>query len=437
MIDICKSYVPDYVTISLQEIRPSLHYAVITIAKDCVKTMYRIASEAQKRKHMTSGFHRGNIPVEYIEQYFTSTLTNHLKELLFNYFVVHTLYKELQERKIPVAGEPRLIDIKIEHDKDARFIFELTLFSDLALTEWKYLPFKAPKRKQYKDLDRQVEMFCKEEKDAEKNMQNIIQIGDWLCLDIALVDHNGEPYFNDHAIPLWLKIGDEEADRLFHTLFQNVSIGSSFITDNKGIQDYFSTQLETEYPFRITVNDIVSNTMFDFELFKKHFKIKTNKDLSKKLIEVFSYRNNMSQRRSTAEEALYLMLTRHKFDVPNYLVLRQEKVLLDVIQHNPDYYVYRMQKDFKHYVKQLAEKQAKEMIILDHVAFHENISATRDDIKSYLNLSNRPRTKEFIYFDMPHTKINAREMPVSEYVLKQICAREKTINHIIYNLTKR
>ena len=38
---------------------------------------------------------------------------------------------------------------------------------------------------------------------------------------------------------------------------------------------------------------------------------------------------------------------------------------------------------------------------------------------------------------MPHTKINAREMPVSEYVLKQICAREKTINHIIYNLTKR
>ena len=146
--------------------------------------------------------------------------------------------------------------------------------------------------------------------------------------------------------------------------------------------------------------------------------------MNKKLIEVFSYRNNLSQRRATAEEILHLMLMKHKFDVPNHLTLRQEKVVLDAVQNNPDYYVYRMQKDFKHYVKKLAEKQAKEMILLDHVAFNDNVTATREDVKSYLNLSNRPRMKEFIYFDVPITKIGGREMPISEFMLKQVCLAE-------------
>ncbi len=440
MIESCQSPSthPGYVNITFQELRPSLYYAIVTVPQSCVTTMYKMASESQKKKSVASGFHKGNVPIEYIEQHFTSILHDHLKELLFNYFVIHFLYEQLQERKIPLAGEPRLVNIKLEHDKDARFIFELTVFPDIELNEWKYFLFKAPKRKKYKDLDRQVEMFCKEEKEAAKKRTDVgINIGDWICLDLALVDTNGDHYFEQYAIPLWLKIGDEDADHILHTAFTGKNIGDVFISDNKGLQDYFSTQLETAYPFKITINDAVPNHAFDFELLKKHFKIKTNKEMSKKLIEVFSYRNNLSQRRAMAEEALQLMLMKYKFDVPNHLVLRQEKVVLDAVQNNPDYYVYRMQKDFKQSVKRLAEKQAKEMILLDHIAFNDNVTASREDVKSYLNLSNRPRMKEFIYFDMPISKIGGREMPISEFMLKQVCLREKAINHIIYHLTRR
>ena len=436
----CQSVSPcsQYVNIAFQELRPTLYYATITIPQWCVSTMYKVASSAQKKQSSAHGFYRGNVPIEYIEQHFTSILHDHLKELLFNYFVIHFLYEQLQERKIPIAGEPRLIDIKLEHDKDARFIFELTVFPDLDLNEWKYFLFKAPKRKKYKDLDRQVETFCKEEKELAKKYADAgIDIGDWVCLELALVDENSEHYFKDHTIPLWLKIGDEEADRILLSCFKGKKVGDTFISTSKGLQDYFSTQLEMLYPFKVTISDMVSNHTFDFELLKKHFKIKTNKDMNKKLIEVFSYRNNLSQRRAMAEDALQLMLMKHKFDVPNHLVLRQEKIVLDAVQNNPDYYVYRMQKDFKYYIKRLAEKQSKEMILLDHIAFNDNVVVTRDDVKSYLNLSNRPRMKEFIYFDMPASKVNGREMPLSEFMLKQVCLREKTINHIIHQLTKR
>ena len=43
------------------------------------------------------------------------------------------------------------------------FTFEISVFPAMPLSEWKYLPFKAPKRKNYKDLDRQVESFLHEE----------------------------------------------------------------------------------------------------------------------------------------------------------------------------------------------------------------------------------------------------------------------------------
>ena len=106
------------------------------------------------------------------------------------------------------------------------------------------------------------------------------------------------------------------------------------------------------------------------------------------------------------------------------------------MQTNPDYQVYRMQKDFKKRVKQLAEKQAKELMILDQIGYLENIAITNQDAKQYLNLIQRPRTKEFIYLAPPNTRLRGQEAPISSEELKQACLREKTLNHIIYHLTK-
>ena len=122
--------------------------------------------------------------------------------------------------------------------------------------------------------------------------------------------------------------------------------------------------------------------------------------------------------------------------MPNHLVLRQKELLLSAITDNPDFHVYRAQSDFEHTIRRLAEKQAKEAILLDYIAYNENINPSLQDLKGYLNLTLRPRTKEFIYFDPPTTKINGREVPISAEELKHVCLREKTLNHIIYHLTK-
>lgn len=424
--------------LELEYEHPRFCHATVVVPAKHIDTLYKLAAHAQQNNVEAPGFAKGKVPISYIEKNFTSTLIDHIKEFLYRYIVLNFLYREIQHHKLLMIGDPRLQSISLKPNEDARFTFELTLFPDVVIQEWRYYPFKAPKRKKYKDLDRQVDGFIKEERDLHKQYETAdIKVGDWVNFTLTLVDENGAPLLGEYVQNLWLKVGDEEADIAMQELFLNRKIGDTFLTQNKGLQEYFSNTIATDYHFRITIIDVAPKSYFCFESFKKYFKLKTNKDLSQKLIEVFSYRNDLSQRRSMAEESLKLLLSKHRFMIPNHLVLRHTKHILDVLQDNPDYQVYRVQKDFKDRVRELAEKQIKEMILLGQLAIQDNMQASQHDIKSYLTLTQRPRMKEFVYFDVPPSKIDGQERPISHETLKLSCLREKALNHIIYHLTRQ
>ncbi len=430
--------IPSNLRLELEYEHPRFCYATVVVPRQHIITLYHLAAQAQQSNVEAPGFPKGKVPISYIEKNFTSTLIDHIKEFLFRYAVLNYLHREIQQHKLLVIGEPRLQTILLKIEEDARFTFELTLFPDVVVQEWRYYPFKAPKRKKYKDLERQVEGFIKEERELHKKYESApIQIGDWVNFTICLVDAAGTPLLGDFTETLWIKIGNEEADVAMQELFVMKRVGDVFITQNKGLQDYFSNTIATNYHFRITVLDTVPYAYFCFEAFKKYFKLKTNKELSHKLIEVFSYRNDLSQRRSMAEESLKLLLSKHRFIIPNHLILRHTKHILDALQDNPDYQVYRVQKDFKDRVRELAEKQIKEMILLGQLAIQDNMQASQHDIKSYLTLAQRPRTKEFVYFDVPASRIDGQERPISHETIKLSCLREKALNHIIYHLTRQ
>lgn len=412
--------------------------ATVIIPTAIVDAIYNQASVSQKINVQAFGFHKGEVPVAYISENFKANLTEHLKEFLFKYFILGFLFQEIRNHKLLVVGEPRLMEIEIEPGVDAEFKFELSLFPPLPVQEWKYLPFKAPRRKNYKDLDRQVETFIEQERNFLKDAQvDILQVGDWVSFDVCLLDNAGKPLLGSHKVSLWLKLGDEEADSAFHEIFLGKSVGSSFVTASKCLQEYFSDQMDTNYSFAVTITDVLKYSYFCIDQFKKYFKLKTNKDLFQKLIEVFSYRNDISLRRSMAEESLKLLISKHRFVIPNYLVLRQQKVILDKVKVNPDYHVYRTQKDFQERVCQLAEKQIRETVFLDQLAYYEDLEVSNADIKGYLNLTNRQRMKDFLYFDVPSTKLHGQEIPLLAEELKRFYLREKSLNHIIYHLTKK
>jgi len=426
------------VSFQIESSQSSFGYAHIIIPSNIVDKLYTESARAQQHSIHAYGFNRGEVPLEYIKQNFESNIVSHMKKFLFKFSVLNTLLREIRNNKIPVANEPRLVDIKLGPNQESRFIFELSLFPNLQINDWKYLPFKAPKRKNYKDLDRQVEFFIKEERTRLKNNNDQgIAVGDWVEFAVSLVDEKNNPLFDNQTEKFWFKVGDEEVSNPIRELFLHKHVGDVFCTKNAGLQEYFSIHTNTIHNFQIHIMNVVSNAFFCFELFKRHFKIKTNSDMNKKLIEVFSYRHDLSQRRSMVEETLKLFLSKNKFDIPNHLILREQKILLENIKNNPDYNVYRVQKDFTHRIRQLAEKTVKEKILVDRLAYQENIAISDQDIKSYLNLTMRPRTKEFIYFEHPEPMLEGQEIPIPAEELTRTCLREKTINYAIYHLTKK
>lgn len=432
---------PDKLLFTLERVydQPALCRATIVLSKDIVNRFFNETVCVLKDTVQAHGFDSGSIPLEYIVAQYGNNIIEHLKEFFFKFAVINFLFNEIGRKKILVAGEPRLVDIFLDFDCDARFVFDVSIFPNIVLNEWKYFLFKAPNRKNYKDLDRQVQSFIEEEQALQCIHEKTQEIGlnDWIRFDVTVTDGNNCFLDEKSTQTFWFKLGDEEVESSLFSLFIGKKQGDQFFVKNKGLQDYFSDYMCGFYTFYITITHVIPFKYFCFDQFKHHFKIKTNKDIHKKLIEVFSYRNDISQRLAMVEETLKLLLSKHRFLAPQYLVLRQQKIILSAIQKNPDYNVYRKQKEFQMWVTQLAEKQAKETLLIDQIAYDENISVSNADILGYLNCDKRTRMKEFIYFGLPETKQDGQEMPLPEQELKRLCLREKTLNHVIYYLTKK
>ncbi|MBN1549469.1 hypothetical protein JW872_02295 [Candidatus Babeliales bacterium] len=422
---------------SFQKSHPKFCTVNITVPAPFIERLYAETSRAQKHYTQAHGFAHGKAPTSYIAKTFHSPITHQVQEFMLNYMVRTHLIEAMRSEKIIYTGDPKLTNVELEPGKDAQFTFECTIPEELALKGWKFYPFKAPKRKNYRDLDRQVQLFIKNEDDVILRDDEPISIRDWVCFDIAVTDHTQCSLFDAYHQTMWLKIGNEEIDKPFQKLFCGKQNGDTFYTSAECFQEYFSSQLDTHYTFGITILDVVHDIKFSLNDFKTYFRLRTHKEIHKKLIEVFSYRNDVSQRREMTEEAFKVLFKHHKFEVPQHILLRQQQELLEIMHRTPDYQVYRTQKGFEETIKKLSEKQMKEMILIDQLALKESITINRNDVRQYLNLLKRARTREFLHFGVPVTRINGMQTPLSESALGNFCLREKTVNHVIFHLTRR
>lgn len=423
---------------SIVEEKPNKQKATITVGRDYVNTLYAEILLSQKMLAQTPGFSKGCTPLHYIAENFQPNILEHLKELLFTHCIQHLLYASLTQNKLVLIGEPDLVDIYLKPNEDAQFTFSFTSAVVDKDPKWKRLSLRHLERKHYKDLDKQVEFFIKEETDRRNAHQSgIVEAGDWIQFDVSLVDKDQKPLLDSFKSSLWIAAQGEDDEKDLRDLFLGKKVGESFFTKSVYLQEYISPLADMDYNFLVEIKDCLPYSYFDIDLFRHHFSLTTDEMLAAKLVEVFSTRNDISLRREIMEAALKLLSKHFFFLLPHSLVERQRALVLQAVQFNPDYHVYKAQESFREYINQLAEKQLKEAIIIDAIAFQENIVVSNEDVRSYLNLLKRPRMKEFMYFKLPAYKTNRQEIPFSAELIKRYCLREKTLNHIIKELSKK
>jgi FKBP-type peptidyl-prolyl cis-trans isomerase (trigger factor) len=411
--------------------------ATVIVSADIVQRIRNQTLEYYQQHISLPGFKKNAVPKEYLEKYYHEEIYGNIRGLLFSHLVLTYTMEELARRKILLVNVPRLTNIKISPYYTAHYTFDISTVPTLNLKEWKHFIFKSPKRKNYKDLDKQVTSFIKREQSAfKKQNPDIVEENDWVCFSAHLLNNNNQPILTEHTPTYWLKIVTSTLSYPLPLLFLKAKVGDTFISKNLKLEEAFFENSDNDYSFLITLKSIIKGLHLSLESFKANFKLKSKADVHKKLIEVFSYRNDLSQRKSIIEEIFHLFLSKHRFEVPKHIVIRKQEDILLSLMRQPDYHVYKTHKNFRRHVEMLAEKQLKEEILIDQIAFNENIQVEEKDVQNYLNLFNNERLKEFVYFKPPQEKMENSEVPLHPSILKQAVLREKTLNYTIHVLTK-
>jgi len=407
--------------------------AVVHVVPSFVASLYQYMMHLQQQKHRSLGFSQGNAPLAYIEQAYYSHVIKHLKEFLFNYCVADFVLQQLNEHQRVLAEKPMPDHITIDQEHGAYYTFYLYENHPHSRGSWKKNSITQPDRKRYKDIDRQVHEFLTHEV-RETSRSSRICIGDWILLRISILDI---PQTHDVPHYAWLRIGEEETDTSSRSLFIHGTPFSCFRTSHSFIEQYLSEQLDTEYQLGVEIADRVPGDMFSLELFQHQFQTRTPHETQQTLTQVFSYRNDISQRREIIEKTFKHIFKHFYVSLNEHLIEQQRKHVLEDLYDNPDYHVYKAKSDFEEKVYLLAKKQLKEYMVIDHISHSEGIQATSKDVRAYLNLLLRARTKPFVYFGLPNTQVNGQETPLSYETVRQACLREKTLNYAIRTVCNR
>lgn len=416
----------------------SSHLLTVTIDinQELIKQIHQCTLELFGQNRL-DGLDNFMIPAEYLLEHFKNEIESKIKNIFFRIIVLDYLTEQLIRRKILIANYPRLVRIDNNPPEAISYHFDISTADQIELKEWKHFAFKSPKRKKYKDLDKQVVYFLDAEAIlSKKQNHDVIEENDWVCFTAMPVDARHTPIASSMFSSFWCRVKTKDVPSHFSSLFLNKTQGDHFVTNAFELDDSIGEYDQKQFNFLITIKAITKGMTLNLDHFKGLFKLKNKIEIHNKLMEVFSYRNDISQRKTIIEEVFHLFLAKHRFEVPKHLVLRRQEDILLALMKQPDYQVYKMQKDFGEQIELLAEKQLKEEIIIDQIAYQENINCSTRDIQQYLHLFNNKRLREFIYFRPILERIDTTDRPINACILGQAVTREKTLNHMIMQLSQ-
>lgn len=417
----------------------SIAFITIHVTPTLVNKIKKHTLDIYKNKIKTKGFLNGTMSENYVEKNCSLGVLESCNQFILNFFIKDFLDEKLKSQKIVFLSQPKLLNIQALSSGGLEFTFKISVISTICPDNWEKIDFSSPKRKLYKDLDKQAITFIKNSSEnlvaVKKKNAKIIEASDWVCFYVILLNNNNQPAIRNYKNSFWLKIDIKYLSMPLHTIFLGKQEGDFFVVEDISLFGIQSDLLSAKGKFRVTIDSVVKANSFSLDKFKSQFCLTKDEDVHEKLIEIFSFRNDISQRRLIIDEVFRVMFNKIKFEVPKYLILRRQEKLLEGIKKLPDYNVYKINENFNKQVALLAEKQIKEEALIQQIGYNEDISVSYKDILEYLNLFNHPKLIEFIYFLPSITYFNDISLPIKEAVLKSAILKEKILNFIIRKLS--
>ncbi len=385
----------------------------------------------KKKQHLIMhGFENGNIPFEYIKIHYSNSLQNHLEHIFYNFYAHDRFVKKLRCQGSYI---PKLFEIDCQVDlKNDKINFVYNHIDKLlqygVLPDFKKLKF--PERKKYRDLDRQVKLIIDTEiKNKENYISGFIQEGDWIGIKIYLSDEK-DIIDKELSLKMWLNITNESIDREIREVFLTKKLNDSFFSNAFFLNELLSTNFIT-HTFYVEIEDHIPKNYFCINRFKDAFNY-DDKEIFEKMIDIFSLRNDVSLKKEKAQLSLRYFLEKIKIYIEPQIIKEHESIIKSKIVKNPDYLLYQSDLNFDLNIKRLACRQAMEKILVDHFIYAYSVNSSKNLLYWYLNILQRNRLKDFLYFDISHVYDNSnKSIPINNSIIEQMALREKVIEFLI------
>lgn len=432
-----KSFVPAFTPRSLAYTvtKKSSHVWYLTVhvpstmavhIKDHVTQMYRAYS-------IMPGMSCQHLPPSYTEHYFAQEIERDTRHFLYNYFVEESVQVYLKDHGTTIVNWPRPCDVNGAANSGYTYTIALSLAPEFTLANWNTLTFNPPKRKNYTDLDCQVEAFIATLLPVATREEPRVSTGDWVRLRAQFRSPHLTGPLSESSYH-WLHMSTPYVTTpLMHHLLGKKK-GEVLTLPASVFAPIQTEDAPTDYLFTITIDALIKTTDFSVESVQETLESPSREALHNKLIEIFSYRNDISLRKAIIEELFYLLFSSYRFDIPPHAITRRKELLLQLMHYSPDSTVYTKQRQFPAHIALLAETKLKEESLIDALAQFEKVEVTPEDIAAYLSLCSHERLREFVYFFPLDESLVDSDQPCAEHHIAQTVRREKTLNLVLKTL---
>ncbi len=342
----------------------------IIVDKDEIKKKLEIKLSELQSKIDLKGFRKGKVPPLVIKNQFGKAVYG---EVIDNILKESTT-KAIQDKKLKVAGQPK-IDLKtFGEGKDLNFEIQLDLLPEVKLQNYEKFNAKEFSLKVDKsELDERLKNLSKEHKnfkDKKENEKSVI--GDQITFDYeATVD--GKEFEGSKGKGVTIELGKDLFLKNFDKQLVGVKKNDEKIVKAFLPQNHPKKELANkETVFSCIIKNIKyqSKNKLDDE-FAKKLGTKDLADLTQKIKDQITSQYSKALNSITKQEILDQMENVYKIEIPKNLIENEVKM-------------FSNKKDFKPNDKEIkaATKRIKLGIILNEYGEQNNIKVTEEEIKN-------------------------------------------------------
>ncbi len=372
------------IKIELEDLTPVKKKLKITVAPDAIKREIKAAYQELKATAVVPGFRKGAVPPNILKARFGA----HIKDDVTKKVIESSYPLALREKGLIPVEMPN-IEVKHQAEEGKEFDYQLTVevSPKLEVDDYRGMELTSQKAEATdKEVDEELEKIRKAMAKFDE-VDRAAKEGDLVLVDFEGFAE-GQPIPKSKHSDYPIIIGEKTILPGFDEALKGLSKGQSGVSKVNFPANYSENNLGgKEGAFNVTVKAVKEKTTPELnDEFAKGLKFDTVDALKAKVKEELKQVKEAQEKERVKNEILDKLLEKYQFEVPEALINRYLKVILNRVfdgMRSGKFGAGDMDlspEDLKEKYSKIAVRQAKEDIVLDTIAGREKLEISTEEL---------------------------------------------------------